>query len=128
MLHFLTGRSIDEVVGRGAGLSDEGLLHKKQRIRQAIAKHKPNQADPVDVLAKVGGFDIAGMAGTYLCCAARRTPVVMDGFISGVAAILACRLCPNAKNYIFPSHSSAEPGTKAIMEDLGIEPIMYMNM
>ena len=128
MLHVLTGKSLDEVVGRGAGLTDEGLNHKKEVIHLAIEKHNPNPKDPIDVLLKVGGFDIAGMAGTYLACAARRVPVVMDGFISGAAAVLACRLCPEVKNYIFPSHSSVEPGTKVIMEDLGMEPIMYMNM
>ena len=128
MLHVFTGRSLEDVVGRGAGLTDEGLNHKRQVIRKAVELHKPNPADPIDVLAKVGGFDIAGMAGTFLACAARRVPVVMDGFISGAAAVLACRLCPEAKNYIFPSHGSAEPGTKVIMDDLGMEPIMYMNM
>jgi nicotinate-nucleotide--dimethylbenzimidazole phosphoribosyltransferase len=128
MLHVFTGSDLDIVVGRGAGLTDDGLKHKKEVIRKAIEKHKPNPADPIDVLSKVGGFDIAGMAGTYLACAARRVPVVMDGFISGVAAILAYRLCPEVKNYIFPSHGSAEPGTNAIMNALGMEPIMYMNM
>lgn len=128
MLHAFTGRSLEDVVGRGAGLTDEGLNHKREVIRKAVELHKPNAADPIDVLSKVGGFDIAGMAGTFLACAARRVPVVMDGFISGAAAVLACRLCPEAKNYIFPSHGSAEPGTKVIMDDLGMEPIMYMNM
>jgi nicotinate-nucleotide--dimethylbenzimidazole phosphoribosyltransferase len=128
MLHVFTGCSLDEVVGRGAGISDEGLAHKKEIIRMAVEMHQPNVSDPIDVLAKVGGFDIAGMAGTFLACAARRVPVVMDGFISGAAAVLACRLCPGAKNYIFPSHGSAEPGTKVIMDDLKMEPIMYMNM
>lgn len=128
MLHVFTGCSLDEVVGRGAGISDEGLAHKKEIIRKAVEMHQPNVSDPIDVLAKVGGFDIAGMAGTFLACAARRVPVVMDGFISGAAAVLACRLCPGAKNFIFPSHGSAEPGTKAIMNDLKMEPIMYMNM
>jgi nicotinate-nucleotide--dimethylbenzimidazole phosphoribosyltransferase len=128
MLHVFTGKSLEILVGRGAGLTDEGLEHKKEVIRKAIEMHKPNASDPLDVLTKVGGFDIAGMAGTYLACAARRVPVVMDGFISGAAAVLACRLCPEAKNYIFPSHGSAEPGSKAVMDDLGMEPIMYMNM
>jgi len=128
MLHVFTGKSLDILVGRGAGLTDEGLEHKKNVIRQAIEKHQPDASDPIDVLAKVGGFDIAGMAGTYLACAARRIPVVMDGFISGASAVLACRLCPEVKNYIFPSHGSAEPGTNAIMDDLSMQPIMYMNM
>jgi nicotinate-nucleotide--dimethylbenzimidazole phosphoribosyltransferase len=128
MLHVFTGKSLDEVVGRGAGLTDEGLKHKKEVIQRAIEKHKPDASDPIDVLAKVGGFDIAAMAGTYLACAARRVPVVMDGFISGSAAVLAHRLCPGVRNYILPSHGSAEPGTKIIMDELKMEPLMYMNM
>jgi nicotinate-nucleotide--dimethylbenzimidazole phosphoribosyltransferase len=128
MLHVFTGKNLNILVGRGAGLTDEGLELKKDIIRRAIEKHKPNASDPIDVLSKVGGFDIAGLAGVYIACAVRRIPVVMDGFISGAAAVLACRLCPEVKEYIFPSHGSAEPGTNAIMEDLGMQPIMYMNM
>jgi nicotinate-nucleotide--dimethylbenzimidazole phosphoribosyltransferase len=128
MMYVFTGKSLDELVGRGAGLTDDALAHKKEIIRAAIEKHRPDASDPLDVLTKVGGFDIAGMAGTYIACAARRVPVVMDGFISGAAAVLACKLCPEVKNYIFPSHGSAEPGSKAIMEALGMEPFMYMNM
>jgi nicotinate-nucleotide--dimethylbenzimidazole phosphoribosyltransferase len=128
MLHVFTGKSLDILVGRGAGLTDQGLELKKAVIREAIEKHRPDAKDPIDVLTKVGGLDIAGMAGTYLACASRRIPVVMDGFISGAAAVLACRLCPGVKSYIFPSHGSAEPGTNVIMEDLEMQPIMYMNM
>ena len=128
MLYGFTGKSLDLLVGRGAGLDDEGLQHKKEVIRLAYEKHQPDTSDPIDILSKVGGFDIAFMAGVYLAAAARRKPVVMDGFISGVAAILACRLCPMVKGYIFPSHGSAEPGAAVIFEELGLEPILLMNM
>jgi len=128
MLYAFTGKSLDVLVGRGAGLDDAGLKLKKECIQQACELHKPDAADPIDVLAKVGGFDIACMAGTFLAAAARRKPVVMDGFISGVAALLAVRLCPEVKGYIFPSHGSAEPGTRVIFEELGMEPMLQMNM
>ncbi|MDP4209864.1 MAG: nicotinate-nucleotide--dimethylbenzimidazole phosphoribosyltransferase [Bacteroidota bacterium] len=128
MLHVFTGEPLDVVVGRGAGLDDKGLQRKKEVIRQAIALHKPNPADPIDVLSKVGGFDIAGMAGTYLACAARRMPVMIDGFISGVAALLAIKLCPEARNYMFASHGSAEPGAQIIARELNLSPFLTMDM
>ena len=86
------------MTGRGAGLSDQGLEKKISVISRAIALHKPDPADPVDVLAKVGGYDIAAMAGFYLGCALHRVPAVMDGFISTVAALAAVRLCPAVKD------------------------------
>jgi nicotinate-nucleotide--dimethylbenzimidazole phosphoribosyltransferase len=128
ILHVLTGEGLNVVVGRGAGLSDEGLDRKKEAIRRGVELHKPDASDPIDVLAKVGGFDIAGMAGTYLAAASRRVPVVIDGFISGVAALVACRLCPDAKTYMIPSHGSAEPGARIIFNELGMEPMLMMNM
>lgn len=128
ILHVLTGENLDIVVGRGAGLSDEGLARKKEVIRLAVEKHRPNPSDPLDVLAKLGGFDIAGMAGTYLAAAARKKPVVIDGFISGVAALIAVRLNPLVKGYLFTSHGSAEPGARVIAHELGMEPMLFMNM
>lgn len=128
ILHVFTGASLDNVVGRGAGLSDEGLAKKKECIRIAVEKHMPNPSDPIDVLSKVGGFDIAGMAGAFLAAASRRVPIVIDGFISGAAAVLAQRLCPEVVNYMFPSHGSAEPGAKVIAKELGLEPMLFMDM
>jgi nicotinate-nucleotide--dimethylbenzimidazole phosphoribosyltransferase len=128
MMHVFTGASLDDVVGRGAGLDDKGLQRKKNSIRIAVEKHKPDPKDPIDVLAKVGGFDIAGMAGTFLAAASRRVPVVIDGFISGAAAVLAYRLCPEAINFMFPSHGSAEPGAQIVAKELGLDPMLYMNM
>jgi nicotinate-nucleotide--dimethylbenzimidazole phosphoribosyltransferase len=94
MLYGFTGKSLDILVGRGAGLDDAGLARKKECILKAYKLHNIDVNDPIDVLAKVGGFDIACMAGTYLACAARRKPVIMDGFISGAAAVFGARVFP----------------------------------
>jgi len=128
VLYALTNENLDLVVGRGAGLTDDALQRKKEVVRKGVEKHQPDPNDPIDILAKVGGFDIAGMTGTFLGAASRRTPVVIDGFISGVAALLACKLCPEAKAYMIPSHGSAEPGAMIVMRELGLEPMLYMNM
>ena len=90
----LLGRPAEEMTGRGAGLSDEGLQRKIRAVRQALEINRPDAKDPVDVLAKVGGFDIAGMCGVFLGGALYQVPVLLDGFISGVAALCAQRLCP----------------------------------
>lgn len=128
ILHVLTGESLNTVVGRGAGLSDVGLARKKEVIRIAVEKHCPDPKDPIDVLAKVGGFDIAGLVGTYLAAASRKVPVVIDGFISGIAALVAMRISPYAKDYMFASHGSTEPGALIIARELGMEPMLFMNM
>lgn len=117
----------DRVVGRGAGLSTEGLSHKKQVIRKAIADRNPDRNDPVDVLAKVGGFDIAGMTGLYLGAASRGIPVVLDGLISEAAALLAARISPVAKDYMIASHMSSEPAAPLIYSELGLEAPMHLN-
>ncbi len=124
----LLGRSAGEVTGRGAGLSDRGLERKIAVIDSALALHRPDPADPVDVLAKVGGYDIAAMAGFYLGCARHRIPAVMDGFISTVAALAAVRLCPAAGDALVASHLSAEPGAGFVMEALGQPPLLCLGM
>ena len=128
MLYAFTGAPIDRVVGRGAGLTDEAYARKKAVVQEAVRLHQPDQDDPLDVLAKVGGLDIAGMAGVYLACAARRVPVVTDGLISGVAALTAMRLKPEVLDFMIPSHISFEPGAKLIKEITGLEPMLDMNM
>ncbi|WP_310599489.1 nicotinate-nucleotide--dimethylbenzimidazole phosphoribosyltransferase [Desulfobulbus sp.] len=128
VLYAFTGASIDRVVGRGAGLTDEALERKKNVIKQAVQLHRPDPDDPIDVLSKVGGLDIAGLAGTYLACAARRVPVVTDGLISNVAALTAMRLKPTAVEYMIPSHLSFEPGAKLLREITGLEPMLDMDM
>ena len=117
-----------EVTGRGAGLSGTGLKKKISVIRDAIALHKPKKEDPIDVLAKVGGLDIAGMAGGFLGGAACRIPVVADGFISCVAALCAIRICPAVKDYVITSHKSKEPATMMILEALDIPVFLDCDM
>lgn len=119
---------IEEVVGRGAGLSDEGVKNKTEVIKKAIGLNRPDPSDPIDVLSKVGGLDIAGLVGCYLGCASLRLPVVIDGFISGVAALLAIKLNEKSRNFMFPSHVSAERGGRKLMECLSMEPMVYMDM
>ncbi len=124
----LLGRDVEQVTGRGSGLSDEGLLRKQRAIRSAIEVNRPDPADPLDVLCKVGGFDIAGMCGAFLGGAVHHVPVVMDGFISAAAALCAVRLCPAVKDYILPSHITAEPAGQMLMEAFGFAPLIHGDM
>ena len=117
-----------ELTGRGAGLSSEGLARKIAAIEKAIAINQPDPSDPIDVLAKVGGFDIAGMAGVFLAGAAHGVPVVMDGFISCVAALLAARIAPFAKDYMIASHVSKEPAAHLLLAELGKEAFLHCDM
>lgn len=119
---------VETMTGRGAGLSSEGLVRKIQVIKEAIALHKPDKNDAIDVLAKVGGFDIAGMAGVFLGGAALKIPVIMDGFISCVAALVAVRICPEASGYILASHVSKEPAARLILEHLQKEAVIHGDM
>ncbi len=116
------------VTGRGAGLSSKGLLRKVEVIRTAVEKWKPDPRDPLDVLQKVGGFDIAGLTGVFLGGAAFGIPVVVDGFISAVAALLAVRLAPECQDYILVSHRSKEPASQMLLEALGKEPFLTCDM
>lgn len=115
----LLGLDPTEVTGRGAGLSDEGLRKKIDAIRHAIAVNRPDPEDPLDVLSKVGGFDIAALTGLFLGGASRRVPVVIDGVISAAAALIAARLEPSCRDYMLPSHISEEPAAMAVMAALG---------
>ena len=112
----LLNRPAEEMTGRGAGLSGDGLDRKIHAIKKAIAVNRPDPKDAIDVLAKVGGFDIAGMAGMFLGGAALGVPVVIDGFISCVAALIAQRICPQAGDYMIASHVSKEPAAHLILE------------
>ena len=112
------GLDVETVTGRGAGLSSHGLQRKINAIKQAIAVNQPDPEDPLDVLAKVGGLDIAGMCGLFLGGAAQQMPVVMDGFISQVAALTAMRLVPECADYILASHVSEEPGANILLKAL----------
>ena len=128
MLIGFTACDINVAVGKGAGMTPEGYLLKKEVIMKAIEINNPDSKDPLDVLSKVGGFDIGGMAGVFLAAAKNRTPVVIDGFISSVAALLAYRINKEVKNYMIPSHISEEPGYKLVMQILGLEPILNLRM
>lgn len=128
VLCALTGIDTDLTVGKGAGLSNEGYEKKKQIIKNAIKAHKPDPNDPIDVISKVGGFDIAAMAGVYLGAAYYKLPVVIDGFISAVAALAAARLASLAVEYMIPSHASCEPGYAYAVRELGLEPALMLDM
>lgn len=124
----LLGCSPDELTGRGAGLSNTGLLRKRHVIAKALQLHQPDPGDPVDVLAKVGGLEIAGMAGAFLGGMQHGIPIVVDGVISAVAALTAARICPEAAEYMLPSHMSREPAMMRIMEELKLHPIVHAEM
>jgi nicotinate-nucleotide--dimethylbenzimidazole phosphoribosyltransferase len=128
VVHALTGVSLDEVVGRGAGLTDEGLSRKKDVIQRAMEINHPDATNAMDVLSKVGGFDIAGLTGCYLAAAARRVPIVIDGFIAGAAAVAATKIQAGVRDFMFTSHASAEPGTSAVSGALGLEPMLALEM
>lgn len=128
VLSVLLGADVETVTGRGGGITDGAFLKKKQVITQAIALNRPDPKDPVDVLSKVGGFDLAAMCGAFLGGAASHRPMVIDGFISAVAALCAVRLCPTVRDYLVPSHASYEIGYKLAMEELGLQPIFLLNM
>lgn len=125
---FITGEPVEKVTGRGTGLDDEGLKAKVETIKKALVVNKPNRADAIDILAKIGGFEIGGMAGVMLAAASHRIPVVVDGFISGAAALIAYELSPKIKDYIVASHLSVEVGHRAILDHIGIEPLFNLNM
>ena len=123
-----TGKPIEEITGRGAGLDDKGLTRKIAVIRKALAVNKPDPKDSLDVLAKVGGFEIAGLTGIILAAAARKVPVVIDGFISGSAALIAYHLEPKVKDYMIAAHNSVEGGHKYILEHIGLKPLLDLNL
>lgn len=120
----LLGQPVEVMTGRGAGLSDAGLARKLDAIRRGIARNQPDAADPLDVLSKLGGFDIAGLCGVFLGGALEDLPILMDGFISGVAALCAVRLCPAAAKAVFASHCSTEPAARLVLEALGKAPLL----
>ena len=128
VLSVLLDADVDAVTGRGGGITDQSFLKKKQVIRTAIDVNKPDKTDVIDVLSKVGGFDIAAMCGGFVGAAATRRPVVIDGFISAVAALCACRLCPNVSGYLMPSHASYEIGYKMAMDAMGLQPLFLLGM
>ena len=124
----LLGFAPEELTGRGAGLSDAGLVRKRSAIERALRVNQPDSADPVDVLAKLSGYEIAGMAGAFLGGAKYRVPIVIDGVISAVAALTAARICPESVDFMLPSHMSREPAALRIMDELGLKPVIHADM
>lgn len=124
----LLGAAPDEWVGRGAGLSDAGLFRKRRAIAQALQLHQPDPNDPMDVLSKVGGLEIAGMVGAFLGGCRHGIPVIIDGVISAVAALVAARMDPKAVECMLPSHLSREPAMARIMEEMKMHPILHADM
>jgi nicotinate-nucleotide--dimethylbenzimidazole phosphoribosyltransferase len=124
----ITGNDVGTVTGAGTGINKGQLTHKVDVIKRALEINQPDSTDPVDVLAKVGGFEIGGLAGVILASAANHIPVVIDGFISGAAALIAIRLATLSKNYIIASHLSAEPGHRIMLDYMGLRPLLDLNM
>ncbi|MFH1398305.1 MAG: nicotinate-nucleotide--dimethylbenzimidazole phosphoribosyltransferase [Candidatus Omnitrophota bacterium] len=123
-----TKAKIEGITGRGAGIDEQGLKNKIRVIKQALKVNKPNSCEAIDVLAKVGGFEIGGLAGIILAAVSRRVPVVIDGFISGAAALIAYGIEPKIKEYMIASHCSVEIGHKAILDYIGLKPVLDLNL
>jgi nicotinate-nucleotide--dimethylbenzimidazole phosphoribosyltransferase len=128
LLVAYTGVPITEATGRGTGIDDAILARKVQVIERAIAVNRPDRAKPLEVLAKLGGFEIAGLAGVILSAAAGRVPVIIDGFISGAAALAAIKIAPAARDYLVASHRSAENGHGLLLEALELQPLFDLNL
>ena len=128
IVSVLLGKEAAEVTGRGAGLSTEGYQKKIAAVERAIALNRPDPADGLDVLHKVGGLDIAGLAGVFLGGAVHHIPVLVDGFISSAAALTAAAICPACRDYMLGSHASNEPAGRMVLEALGLHPFLFAGM
>jgi nicotinate-nucleotide--dimethylbenzimidazole phosphoribosyltransferase len=123
-----TGEAIARLVGRGTGVDDRGLARKVAAIERALEVNRPDPKDALDVLAKVGGFEIGGIAGVILGAAANRRPVVVDGFISTAGAMIAVNLAPRVRPYLIAAHRSQEAGHQYMLDWLGVEPLLDLDM
>lgn len=128
IIAVFSGRPVREVTGRGTGIDDATFERKVQAIERGIALHRPNPQDALDVLSAVGGFEIGGIAGATLGAAARRIPVIIDGFIATAGALIAVKLAPQAKAYIIASHRSVEVGHRVMLEIMGLQPLLDLDM
>jgi nicotinate-nucleotide--dimethylbenzimidazole phosphoribosyltransferase len=124
----LTGLPVTQVVGRGTGIDDKGLQRKIKVIEQALTINQPDPKEALDVLHKVGGLEIAGLAGVMIAAAARRIPIVVDGFISTAAAMIAAGLAPGVREYMISAHQSVETGHRAMVSHLGLAPLLDLNL
>lgn len=128
ILAVLSGMPMDCIVGRGTGIDDAMIRHKKEIVRRAVTLNNPDPRDGIDVLAKVGGLEIGGIAGVILGAAASQVPVIVDGFISGAGALIAGKIAPQSLPFMIASHDSVEPGHRIMLKMLGIEPMLQMKM
>jgi nicotinate-nucleotide--dimethylbenzimidazole phosphoribosyltransferase len=126
--NVLTGVSVEDITGRGTGINDEAWKNKVQVIKDAIEINKPDTSDPVDVLAKIGGAEIGGIAGLILGAAANKVPVVVDGFISTAGALIAYCINPKTRDYMFAAHKSQEVGHTAMLDKMGLRPIIDLDL
>lgn len=128
ILAAFSGMDVEKLTGRGTGVNDASLEKKRQVIKKALEVNRPDPGNPLDVLAKVGGLEIAALTGVVLGAAANRTPVVIDGFISSAAALVAYKMNPDCVNYMFASHLSQEPGHRVILELMGLSPMLHLDL
>lgn len=128
IVSVLLGIDSDLIVGKGSGLTEEQFINKKNVIKRAIELNNPDKNDVIDALSKVGGFDIAGLCGCFLAAAKNRVPIVIDGIISCAAALCAYKLNPNVKDFMFPSHLSAELGAASVMKEIGLKANLNLDM
>jgi nicotinate-nucleotide--dimethylbenzimidazole phosphoribosyltransferase len=124
----LTGEIPANVTGRGTGINNAQLRHKIEIVERALKINQPDKNQPIDILAKVGGYEIGGLTGVMLGAAAKQIPIVIDGFISGAAALIAVALAPRLKNYLIAAHVSAERGHRLMLHHLGLTPLLDLNM
>jgi len=128
ILACFSGKDVEFITGRGTGVDDHGLIKKQQAIRKALEVNKPNPTDALDVLKKVGGLEIAALTGVILGASARRVPVVIDGFISTAAALVAYNMKEECKEYMLASHLSQEPGHKIMLDIMGLQPVLHLDL
>ncbi|MCV9885017.1 nicotinate-nucleotide--dimethylbenzimidazole phosphoribosyltransferase [Metabacillus halosaccharovorans] len=128
ILALLSGKAIEALVGTGTGITEEGIQHKVSVIKQSLQNRNPDSSDPIDLIAKVGGLEIAGMTGAMLAAASMRVPILVDGFICTIAALLAKQLSPNASDYMIVTHQSVEPGHQIALSLLGKKPLLDLGL
>jgi nicotinate-nucleotide--dimethylbenzimidazole phosphoribosyltransferase len=128
ILAVLSGQDISKLVGKGTGIAAEKIIHKQEVIARALTERKPDRKDPIDILAKIGGLEIAGMTGAMLAAAANRIPILVDGFICTISALLARGICDSASDYMIVGHRSVEPGHEIALKLLGKKPLLDLDL
>ncbi|QGU00256.1 Nicotinate-nucleotide--dimethylbenzimidazole phosphoribosyltransferase [Candidatus Syntrophocurvum alkaliphilum] len=128
ILACVSENDLDEITGRGTGVNNESFTLKKNSIKKAIELNKPNKLDPLDIVSKVGGLEIAALTGVILGAIARKTPVIIDGFISSAAALLAVQFNAYCRDYLFASHLSQEPGHRVMLDFMELKPMLYLDL